>query len=154
MGALPPRPPPPINGGPSHFRLLPALPCRPGETPDSNCGKGALSVCRLLAWYRSFTAAEDALPPARRVGPGDAVESEARRLSLAGVLGVRPPSRRPPLRNGGDFFGSFLVAQKGTYTNGGSPPKNTVPSFQKLFFLIAFGQPKAIRKASLAAGLS
>ena len=32
MGALPPRPPPPINGRPSHHRLLPALPCRPGET--------------------------------------------------------------------------------------------------------------------------
>ena len=32
MGALPPRPPPSINGRPSHPRLLPALPCRPGET--------------------------------------------------------------------------------------------------------------------------
>ena len=32
LGALPPRPPPPINGRPSHSPLLPALPCRPGET--------------------------------------------------------------------------------------------------------------------------
>ena len=32
LGALPPRPPPSINGGPSPHRLLPALPCRPGET--------------------------------------------------------------------------------------------------------------------------
>ena len=32
LGALPPRPPPPINGRPSHQHLLPALPCRPGET--------------------------------------------------------------------------------------------------------------------------
>ena len=32
LGALPPRPPPTIDGRPSHSRLLPALPCRPGET--------------------------------------------------------------------------------------------------------------------------
>ena len=32
LGALPPRPPPSIDGRLSHYRLLPALPCRPGET--------------------------------------------------------------------------------------------------------------------------
>ena len=32
LGALPPRPPPTIDGRPSHSPLLPALPCRPGET--------------------------------------------------------------------------------------------------------------------------
>ncbi len=44
--------------------------------------------------------------PACKVRPGADGGGMACRLSVAGVLGVRPPSRRPPVRKGGAFLGS------------------------------------------------
>ena len=50
--------------------------------------------------------AEKTFHPACKVRPGADGGEMACRLSMAGVLGVRPPSRRPPVRKGGAFLGS------------------------------------------------
>ena len=55
--------------------------------------------------------------PACKVRPGAAGGGMADRSSWAGVQRISSSGRRPPVRKGGDFFGSFLVAQKGTYTD-------------------------------------
>ena len=68
LGALPPRPPPTIDGRPSHHRLLPALPCRPGETLPLPAAR--LSLVFIGCWPDQFhfAAAVRPAPPARKVG--------------------------------------------------------------------------------------
>ena len=70
LGALPPRPPPTIDGRPSHHRLLPALPCRPGETSGSSCDKLEPFLCRLLTWSSSFCRCGKTCTPGPQGGPG------------------------------------------------------------------------------------
>ena len=54
LGALPPTPPPQIHGRPSRHRLLPALPCRPGER-FSHCGQvGSVAAAWVLMVTLSF----------------------------------------------------------------------------------------------------
>ena len=72
LGALPPRPPPPINGRPSHQHLLPALPCRPGETFLAAAVKLYLFFAGRWPDQVSFPAAARRIPPARRVGRAEA----------------------------------------------------------------------------------
>ena len=68
LGALPPRPPPPINGRPSHHRLLPALPCRPGETFSLPAARLRFVPAGRWPDQFHFAAVAKRIPPARRVG--------------------------------------------------------------------------------------
>ena len=70
LGALPPRPPPPINGRPSHSRLLPALPCRPGETSFGGGGKAVPFLCRLVNLILHSCRYGKTCTPGPQGGPG------------------------------------------------------------------------------------
>ena len=75
LGALPPSPPPPINGRPSREPLLPALPCRPGETFLAAAVKLYLIFAGRWPDQVSFPATARPAPPARRVGRVEAGRS-------------------------------------------------------------------------------
>ena len=47
-------------------------------------------------------------------------------FSFGGLGGVQPQSRAPRLGSSGDFFGSFLVGQKGTYPRERGPPGKAI----------------------------
>ena len=88
------------------YRLLPGPPCGPGVQVLPQREK-------KLDWANGLQRKEFSLPPppktfhpACKVRPGAGVGGMVCRLSVAGVLGVRPPSRRPPVRKGGAFLGS------------------------------------------------
>ena len=88
------------------YRLLPGPPCGPGVQVLPQREK-------KLDWANGLQRKEFSLPPppktfhpACKVRPGAAGSGMACRLSVAGVLGVRPPSRRPPIRKGGAFLDS------------------------------------------------
>ena len=61
-------------------------------------------------WSTAKTAGKTVFPGVfPRFGEGD--------FFFGGLGGVQSPSRAPRLGSSGDFFGSFLVSQKGTYHN-------------------------------------
>ena len=91
--------------------------CHPaGFSPAHPAGRGCRSyrsgkneVYRANGLQRenvTLPQAEKTFHPACKVRPGADGSEMACRLSTAGDLGVRPPSRRPPVRKGGAFLGS------------------------------------------------
>ena len=103
------KPPGPRTAGSlliSPNRLLPGPPCGPGvyALPLRQKELDRANTCKeKVQLYRSCCRT---FHPACKVRPGADGSGMACRLSMAGVLGVRPPSRRPPVRKGGAFLGS------------------------------------------------
>ena len=137
LGALPPTPPPKINSMLSRQRLLPALPCRPGDTvltrrvgcryPYSRVlmatafffGKAVpdLDLCciRPQSFHFSHLLCHRLWHVA--LGPQGRAESSRWRDGLPFAFGGGPGGKTPRSssthRKGGGFFVSFLAAQKG-----------------------------------------
>ena len=106
QGAKPPGPRTAGNLLMSPHRLLPGPPCGPGVQvlPQREKDIDRANTCKeKVPVYRSCCRT---FHPACKVRPGAAGGGMACRLSLAGDLGGRPPSRRPPVRKGGAFLGS------------------------------------------------
>ena len=88
------------------YRLLPGPPCGPGVYALPQRQNGIDRANGLQRKSKTFPPPPKTFHPACKVRPGAAGSRMACRLSSAGVLGVRPPSRRPPIRKGGAFLDS------------------------------------------------
>ena len=88
------------------YRFLPGPPCGPGVQVLPLREKRLDRANGLQEQSVTLPQAEKTFHPACKVRPGAAGSGMACRLSVAGVLGVRPPSRRPPIRKGGAFLDS------------------------------------------------
>ena len=103
------KPPGPRTAGnllmsPQH--LLPGPPCGPGVQVLPLREKKLDRANGLQRKSKTLPPPPKTFHPACKVRPGAAGSGMACRLSSAGVLGGRPPSRRPPVRKGGAFLGS------------------------------------------------
>ena len=87
-------------------RLLPGPPCGPGVQVLPRRQECNIRLTNLQRKSTALPPPPKTFHPACKVRPGAGVNGTACRLSVAGVLGVRPPSRRPPVRKGGAFLGS------------------------------------------------
>ena len=112
------------------YRLLPGPPRGPGVQvlPQRENNGIRQKACKEKASvYRSCCRT---FHPACKVRPGAAGSEMACRLSMAGVLGGRPPSRRPPVRKGGAFLGSSFGDERRIafrQAAGHLPPKKESP---------------------------
>ena len=106
QGAKPPGPRTAGNLLMAPHRLLPGPPCGPGVYALPQREKRLDRANGLQRKGTALPPPPKTFHPACKVRPGAAGSEMARRLSVAGVLGVRPPSRRPPVRKGGAFLGS------------------------------------------------
>ena len=88
------------------YRLLPGPPCGPGVQVLPRRQECNIRLTNLQGKSTALPPPPETFHPACKVRPGAAGGGMACRLSMAGVLGVRPPSRRPPVRKGGAFLGS------------------------------------------------
>ena len=103
------KPPGPRTAGSlliSPNRLLPGPPCGPGVQVLPRRQECNIRLTNLQRKSTALPPPPKTFHPACKVRPGAAGSGMACRLSVAGVLGVRPPSRRPPVRKGGTFLGS------------------------------------------------
>ena len=106
QGAKPPGPRTAGNLLMSPQYLLPGPPCGPGVQVLPRRQECNIRLTNLQRKSTALPPPPKTFHPACKVRPGAAGRGMARRLSVAGVLGVRPPSRRPPIRKGGAFLGS------------------------------------------------
>ena len=178
LGALPPSPPPSIDGRPSREPLLPALPCRPGET----FLVAAVRFCLFFAGFLPiplFSRCGKTCTPGPQGGPGRSRWGDMSKFpAVRGPGGLAPWSASTASKRWRLFrflFGRskrnidngwmpfiqlptapFLLtsfSDERSKARGGMLLKNTARNFKKIFrFLL--GHPKGNEKSYFPASLA